>query len=78
MDPRANLSFAMHVARAGEKRLDLLSVSMGLNNWLGVEDNWKGLLAPNGRLRFVDGAGGVQVLSPRTLSPFYIENTSVH
>ena len=59
MDPRANLSFAINVSASKEamgrrQRLDLLSVSMGLNNWLGVEDNWKGLLAPNGRLQFVD------------------------
>jgi hypothetical protein len=31
---------------------------MGLNNWLGVEDNWKGLLAPNGKLQFVESASG--------------------
>ncbi len=57
MDPRANLSFPIDISAAGTHRLDLLSVSMGLNNWLGVEDNWKGLLAPNGRLQFVDEAG---------------------
>ena len=57
MDPRANLSFPIKSA-AGKHRLDLLSVSMGLNNWLGVEDNWKGLLAPNGKLQFVESGTG--------------------
>ena len=57
LDARGNFSFPFS-ATAGEHRLDLLSVSMGMNNWLGVEDNWKGLLAPNGKLRFVENATG--------------------
>jgi hypothetical protein len=40
-DPRSNLTFVLNTSTAGTHRLDLLSVSMGLNNWLGVEDNCK-------------------------------------
>ena len=59
-DARGNMSFPF-TATAGTHRLDLLSVSMGINNWLGVEDNWKGLLAGSaarGKLRLVDNATG--------------------
>jgi hypothetical protein len=70
MDARGNMSFSFNVPGAsstsaaggtGKHKLDLLSVSMGINNWLGVEDNWKGLLAGStarGKLQLVVNATG--------------------
>lgn len=67
LDARGNMSFGLAVTEAGTHRLDLMSVSMGINNWLGVEDNFKGLLAgsdppgpglPRGKMQLVANATG--------------------
>ena len=36
MDPRANLSFTLNISSVGTHQLDLMSVSMGLNNWVSA------------------------------------------